>query len=97
MFENIHTVQIVLDSLKFLIENQRPSLHGWIIMENQMHLTASAADFSKEMHNFKSFTASRVIDFFEKNHFNSIADKFMIFKKATRYIKNINFGRREPI
>ena len=57
VFGNVEVSQIVLNSLKFLIENKRLTLHGWGIMENHLHVIASASDLLKEIHDFKFFTA----------------------------------------
>ncbi len=36
-------------------------------MENHLHLLASAENFAKEMANFKSFTARKCIDVYERD------------------------------
>jgi putative transposase len=41
-------------------------------MENHLHLLASAANLSKEIGNFKSFTARSIIDCLQKNQSNSL-------------------------
>ncbi len=91
LFGNTDVVQIVLNSLKFMVENKRLTLHGWMIMENHIHLIASALDLSKEIHDFKSFTARSIIDFLEKNHFSSLLDQFRIFKKGHKVHQEYQF------
>jgi REP element-mobilizing transposase RayT len=65
VFTRQEMVQIVLDSWKFLQERDRLTLYGYVILENHLHLIASADDLSKEIGDFKSFTARRIIDTLE--------------------------------
>lgn len=62
LFSKPELVQILLNSLQFLQAHQRLTLHSYVIMENHLHLIASAANLSKEIGNFKSFTARSIID-----------------------------------
>jgi len=57
-------VDILLASLRFLQEHERLTLYAYVIMENHLHLIASALDLSKEIGDFKSFTARKIIDQF---------------------------------
>lgn len=66
-FSKPELAQIVLDSLTFLQEQQRLELHGYVIMENHLHLIASATHLSKEIANFKSFTARSAINWLHAN------------------------------
>ena len=49
-------------------------------MENHIHLIASAEDLSKEMANFKSFTARQSIDYYSKQG-NTLILKQLAFYK----------------
>jgi putative transposase len=91
LFGNTDIVQIILNSLKFMVENQRLKLHGWVVMENHIHLIASALNLSKEIHDFKSFTARSIIDFLEENHYSSLLDQFRIFKKEHKIHQKYQF------
>ena len=63
IFTRPDTVNIVLDSWRFLQKEGRLTLFGYVILENHLHLIASAQDLAKEIGDFKSFTARRIIDF----------------------------------
>ena len=91
VFGYTDVVQIVLNSLKFMIENQRVTLHGWVIMENHLHLIASAGNLSKEIHDLRSFTARSIIDFLHENHFTSLLEQFRIFKKGHKSHQEYQF------
>ena len=62
VFTRPETVQIVLDSWRFLQAERRLTLYGYVILENHLHLIASSPDLGKEVKNFKSFTARQIID-----------------------------------
>lgn len=62
IFSKPELVTILLDSLRFLQAQQRLTLYSYVIMENHLHLVASAENLSKEIANFKSFTARAIID-----------------------------------
>lgn len=49
-------------------------------MENHLHLIASAASLSKEIGNFKSFTARCIIDLLKKNNSNYLLNQFELYK-----------------
>ena len=53
---------VLLDSLRFLQKNGRLTLYVYTIMENHLHLIAAAHDLSKEIGDFKSYTARQIID-----------------------------------
>ena len=55
-------VEIILDSWRFLQENHRLQIYAYVIMENHLHLIASSEQLSKEIGDFKSFTARKIID-----------------------------------
>jgi putative transposase len=81
LFNKPEIVNILLDSLRFLIANNRLVLHGWVIMENHLHLLASSLQLSKEIGHFKSFTARTIIDYLEKHQYRKILSWLEFFKK----------------
>ena len=65
IFSSPPIVEIVYDSWRFLQENGRLELHAYVILENHVHLIASSPNLSKEVGNFKSFTARKIIDYLQ--------------------------------
>jgi putative transposase len=55
-------VQTIFESWHFLQERRRLQIYGYVILENHLHLIASSGDLSKEVGDFKSYTARRIID-----------------------------------
>ncbi|QIZ73474.1 REP-associated tyrosine transposase [Oxynema aestuarii] len=80
LFSQIEIAQIILDSLQFMQDNRRLDLYGYVIMENHLHLLVSAANLSKEMGNFKSFTARSIINWLQKNNFHQLLKQLKIYK-----------------
>jgi len=64
---------IVLDSLKFCIENKQLKLFAWCIMSNHVHLIVSAKNenLSDILRDFKKFTSKQIISAIEKNEHES--------------------------
>ncbi len=80
VFTRPETVGIVLDSWRFLQSNQRLYLYGYVILENHLHLVASADNLSKEIGDFKSFTARRIIDYLHAQRAKTLLDQMEHFK-----------------
>ncbi len=66
VFTRREAVDIILDSWRFLKGNRQFKLFGYVILENHLHLIASAPELSPVMQSFKSFTARRLIDLLER-------------------------------
>ena len=66
IFASPTIAQTVLDSLAFLQDKKRIQLFAYVILENHLHLIASAVDLSKEIANFKSYTARQIIDYLQE-------------------------------
>ena len=80
VFGNPAIAGIIIDSLRFLHEQRRMTLHAYVIMENHLHLIASATDLSKEIGDFKSFTARACIKWFEEHERKWILKKLHFHK-----------------
>ena len=76
IFSRPDVVAIVLDSWKFLQTENRLTLYGYVILENHLHCSVAAKEPSKEIANFKSYSAREVIDYFKER-----SEKFVL--KAT--------------
>ncbi|MBI4767584.1 MAG: transposase [Deltaproteobacteria bacterium] len=66
LFNDPKTVQIILDSWSFLQDHDRLRLYGYVVLDNHVHFIADSSDLVKEVGNFKSFTASRILDRLQK-------------------------------
>src|SRR5262249_10559070 len=66
VFTRQQTAQIILDSWRFLQKEQRLTVYGFVILEIHLHLIASAPDLGKEVGDFKSYTARRILDYLQE-------------------------------
>ena len=80
VFTRAETVQIVLDSWRFLQQHQRLVLYGYVILENHLHWIAAADDLGKEAGNFKSYTARCILDLLEECKAHTLLQQFRYYK-----------------
>jgi REP element-mobilizing transposase RayT len=80
LFSQVEIAQIILDSLSFMQHQQRLLVYGYVIMENHIHLIASAANLSKEIGNFKSFTARSIIDLLKEKQSSYYLGQLKFYK-----------------
>ena len=66
IFANPLAAEIIIDSLAFLHKSERITLWAYVLMENHMHMIASADRLSQEVQAFTSFTARRPVDTWEE-------------------------------
>lgn len=62
IFTRPWAAQIIFDSWRFLQEQGRITLYGYVLLENHLHWIALGDDLAKEVGDFKSFTARKIID-----------------------------------
>jgi REP element-mobilizing transposase RayT len=74
VFTQPETVQFVLDSWQFLQDQDRLVLLGYVVLENHIHFIASAENLAKEVGDFKSYTARRIIDYLSERHVRTLLD-----------------------
>jgi len=61
LFSQPELAAIVLSSLDFLQSENRLTLRAYVMMENHLHMIATANDLSREMQSFKSFSAKQMV------------------------------------
>jgi len=66
--------------LKFLQNQERLILYGYVILENHCHLLAGGPDLGQAIVSFKSFTAGRIVRRLQDRH-SPILD-LVVFHKA---------------
>jgi len=67
VFTRVDAVDIVLDSWGYLQRERAFVLFGYVVMENHLHLIASAPDLSAVMRDFKSYTARQILGLLRKH------------------------------
>jgi putative transposase len=79
VFARPDVVGIVYDSWRFLQQHGRITLLGYVVMENHLHAVVSSANLSKEIGDFKSYTARRIIDLLRERR-DSVIELLELFK-----------------
>jgi REP element-mobilizing transposase RayT len=80
IFTRSETVEVLLESWRFLQKQGRILLYGFVILENHLHWIASSPELGKEVGDFKSFTARRIIDLLETQNVRVLLDQFRNLK-----------------
>src|SRR3990170_4645507 len=81
VFTRPDAVQILLDSWSFLQREGRLRLYAYVVLENHVHFIASSDNLSKEVGDFKSFTARKLIDLLQSAGAKTILDQ-LAFREA---------------
>jgi REP element-mobilizing transposase RayT len=81
VFTRPESAQIILDSWRFLQSQGRLSVFGYVLMENHLHFIAKGKELSKEVGDFKSFTARKIIDLLQQRKAVTILRQFR-YEKA---------------
>ncbi|HGZ70621.1 MAG TPA: transposase [Nitratifractor sp.] len=82
IFTRKESVQIIIDSLKYLQKEENLKLYAYVILENHLHLIAQSDDIAKSMRHFKSFTAKELLKLLQKENANTLLEQFRFYKKA---------------
>jgi REP element-mobilizing transposase RayT len=80
VFTRRETTQILVDSWQFLRAEGRLELFGYVILENHVHIIARAEDLSREVGDFKSYTARQIIDLLQAKRVRMILDQLKFYK-----------------
>lgn len=75
LFNDPNTINILLDSLRFMQTNNRLTLYAYVVMDTHIHLVASAENLSKEIANFKSFIAKSIIKRLKEKHQDELLER----------------------
>jgi REP element-mobilizing transposase RayT len=67
VFTRPEAVQIVFDSWNFLRTEKDFRLYGYVILENHLHVIASAPNLSSAMKSFKMYSARQIIDLLKRH------------------------------
>jgi putative transposase len=67
VFTRPEAVQIIFDSWEFLKRKKKAFAYGYVVLENPLHLIASAPNLSNAMKSFKMYTTRQIIDLLERH------------------------------
>ena len=90
VFTRPETIGILLDSLKYSINNGL-KVYAYVILENHMHIIAQSDQLDKDIARFKSYTAKNLIRFLSENNVKIILDQLAFYKKAHKSDRSYQF------
>jgi len=80
VFTRPDAVQILFDSWDYLKINMGFELYGYVVLENHVHLVASAPDLANAMKSFKMFTARQIIDLLKRSSAHVLLQQLRDYK-----------------
>jgi putative transposase len=81
VFTRPATVDILLDSLRFLMQDGL-KVYAFVILENHLHLVVQSEDLARDLARFKSYTAKQLIGYLSDNQVTQILEQLAFYKKA---------------
>ena len=81
IFTRTETVNIVLDSWRYLQQQAGMEIYAYVILENHLHLVATSDDLSHDMQRFKSYSAKRIINCLQQRREKGILEMLALFKR----------------
>ena len=97
VFTRHETVEIILNSWRYLAEHDSFSLYGYVILENHLHLLASAPELDDVIKRFKSFMARMIHDLLEERRIETLLKQFGSTNDSTKKAANTSSGRKAAI
>jgi len=88
IFTRQESVDIILNSLKFLQKQDSLRLHAYVILENHLHIVLRSDDLRKSIELFKKFTAREILKLLRRENATTILDQLAFYKKAHRKEKS---------
>jgi REP element-mobilizing transposase RayT len=80
VFTRPEAVQILFDSWRWLQQNRAFKLYGYVVLENHVHLIASAPELADAMKSFKMYTARLIIELLKQHGAEVLLQQLGYFK-----------------
>ena len=81
IFTRPATVEILLDSLRFLVRDGL-TIYAWVALENHCHFVLQSNALDKDIARLKSWTAKNLIKYLTEHNVRKILDQLAFYKKA---------------
>ena len=91
VFTRPETVNIVLDSWRYLQQSSGFKLYGYVVLENHLHFIAESKQLSKDVQRFKSYTARKIIDYLMQQKKDLLLDALKYYKKQHKQESDYQF------
>ncbi|MCW8907759.1 MAG: transposase [Sedimenticola sp.] len=90
VFTRPETVEIVLESLRFL-KREGLQVYAYVILENHLHMVVQSRDLNRDMARFKSYTSRQLLSYFSERNVRRILDQLAFYKKAHKADRSYQF------
>lgn len=87
VFTRPDTVEILLDSLRFL-GNDGLKIYAWVVLENHCHFLLQSKALDRDIARFKSWTARKLIQYLAEHNVRQILEQLAFYKKAHKTDRN---------
>lgn len=81
IFTRPETVDVVFDGWRYLQSHRGFLIHGYVILENHLHLVARSPDIPKDVQSFKSYSAKRLLEVLEAHRAERLLRMLALFKR----------------
>ena len=82
LFTRKESVEILLESFRYLQKSDDLKLYAYVILENHLHIVTQSNDIAKSLEKFKRHTARELIKLLHKENVKTILDQLVFYKKA---------------
>jgi REP element-mobilizing transposase RayT len=88
LFTRKESVEIIIDSIKFLQNKDNLKLYAYVILENHLYMLVSSDNLHKSMQSFKQYTSKQLLELLKKENAITILKQLAFYKKAHHKEKN---------
>ncbi len=88
LFTRKESVEILLESFRYLQKTDNLKLYAYVILENYLHIVAQSDDIGQSMAKFKRHTARELIKLLQRENVTTILDQLSFYKKAHKTDRN---------
>jgi REP element-mobilizing transposase RayT len=85
LFTRKESVEILLESFRYLQKSDDLKLYAYVILENHIHIIAQSNDIAKSMAKFKRHTARKLIQLLQKENIKTILAQLTFYKKVHKF------------
>ena len=85
LFSEPELAKIILDSIRHLQNNAGLRVHGYVIMENHLHMIVSAPNLGDAMTRLRKFTAHKIVEWLQKNGRKTTLEKLAFSARHHQY------------
>ena len=90
IFKNPDTIDILLNSLRFL-QGDGLKIYAFVILEDHLHIIAQSSNLSRDIARFKSITAKQILAWLSEHEEYTLLSKFSLNKKAHKRDRKFQF------